>query len=247
MLRLTSSGFGREAGDGADGVNDRGDNDDFGVVRPDSTDSPGGAELLTLDFPCESFSTVRLGEEAAFFGELVCVPHALGVSVLVVGFEADPVVDVDAVAHPRGDFESNCSLFKEKLPNCNAMLVVAPVSQRPSFKYFGLAALLPVGTSERATGISFGDAGLTDVARGDGFSVEVIKGLLRPHALVTGAAFFSVVVDQSPIEAVDTSNDPHPEMVGDSSFFGDNTFSGTFCIVGAGDATFLGDVDPAVF
>lgn len=112
------------------------------------------------------------------------------------------------------------------------------MSQRPSFRYFGLVAeFAEDGASERATGISFGDAG--------GFS-DVINGLPRPQALVVVAGFFSVGAgDQSPIEALDTSMVPQAEIF--LSVFGDWTFSALFCTTGAGDATFFGDSGATIF
>lgn len=151
MFRLTSSGFGREAGDGAEGANVRGDSDDFGVTRPESTDSPGGADVVGPLRAPASGSSLCDGDSGVFsFGEATLL-QALCVSVfetVLFPFVDDVVVVVEL--HPRGEVDSVCSTpFREKLPNCSERLVVAALSHLPILRYcFGLVEL---DTADRAS------------------------------------------------------------------------------------------------
>lgn len=147
MLRFTSSGFGSDAGDGADGANVRGDSEDFGVTRPESTERPGGADVVAPFRALASSSGLRAGESGVFSCGDDTLLHALCVSVfdtVLLPFPVAVVVDVVVVElHPRGDVDSTCSTpLNEKLPNCSDKFVVAALSHLPILRYcFGLAEL----------------------------------------------------------------------------------------------------------
>jgi hypothetical protein len=232
VLRLTSSGLGSDAGDGADGAKPRGDWATFlGVTRPDSTESPGGADVVTLVLRSSDSVGRAAGDNgvAFFFGDGAagCAPQALAVS--------DVFVDVEVAPQPRGDVDSTCSTpLSEKLPNWSERLDATLDSQRPSFRYLGLVAEPAEVGSERATGISFGETGVAGAELADS---GVTIGLPRDQALGVCAVFFSVVfvvvavedADQSPMFVVDTSSVPQAMVDGSSVFeasaLGDATFS----------------------
>jgi hypothetical protein len=138
----------------------------------------------------------------------------------------------DVVFQPLGDAASLDSFpFKEKLPNCRES--DSELSHLPIFKYcLGLEA-----DSLRETWMSFGDPGTTVGTAAAGSLVETGVKIGLPRAHPFGVVEVDISLDllgHSPIDAVETSNDPHADGI---AAFGSGALSGFGDLTAAGVAT----------